>query len=594
MKLLPFVVSASVTSALVAMAASCSNSAGSGSALGGNIMMAPDGALYEVTEGGGMLPVTIGPDGAITTYPDQYVPPPEPDGSTGSTSTGDDASVSSGEDGAVSSEKDGGMSSAKDSGGSSQSDAMSSGCSDAGPPPPNDCSATVASGAIALTSNYLPAANLGVGMGGYAYSYSDSQNGVGGTTTICLDSSALCAMGTTDTNAVSAHYGAGIGFNINQAQATSCASTPIDALTISSSAVGISYSLSNLPPGGVRLAIGNFTSGTAGPGNEDYCVSLSAASGTIPWAAFNTQCWSNTGTFLTGPPTAPTHIEFGLPSSTSSESFNFCVESVGFPTSLPKSDAGTTTSCSGGTSCCEPSSGPSSSNGELTCYTFDQAGSPPVSANHYKSFCGYPVTESAGPGGGSGLCQSGALNFVDTVTANIGTNSQYFVAFPTGNGGWGQGEYCGMCVNVTYAGVTLMATVVDECPSGSCPTNGGHLDLNASLARALGLGVQNGGTTTTGDATSGVTWSAVECPITGHIQAVWNNNDPSGGKVYFQNVVWPVTKVDGSNGNLNQGQWAISAGTTHSLTDSVGHTLSNVVISASGDLGVQFPANCTP
>jgi hypothetical protein len=248
---------------------------------------------------------------------------------------------------------------------------------------------------------------------------------------------------------------------------------------------------------------------------------------------------------------------------------------MGFATTLTTPDSGTTGPTCNGNSCCEPSSGPAANgNGVFTCYTFAQ-GTP-----GNKTYCGYQGSESAGPGG-SGACQSGSLNYSDTVP-NVGTNPAYFAAFPSSNGAWGQGAYCGMCVNVTYGGKTLMATIVDEC--ATCGDSPEHIDLSAHLARDLGIGVNGSGGSPTG-----VTWAAVACPVTGHIQAVWNNNNPAGGQVYFQNVAFPVKSVSGAS--QSNGFWSgVSNGSTHTLTDMLGHQVSAVI--TSGDIGVQFPAAC--
>jgi hypothetical protein len=307
-------------------------------------------------------------------------------------------------------------------------------------------------------------------------------------------------------------------------------------------------------------------------------VTLTSASGTVPWTAFNTQCWSNTGTFLSGPPAAPTHIEFQLPSSSAQSSFNFCVESVGFATTLSTPDSGSTGPTCNGNSCCQPSAGPAAKgNGVFTCYTFAQ-GTP-----GNKTYCGYQGSESGGPGGG-GACQSGNLNYNDTVP-NVGPSPGYFAAFPSSNGAWGQGAYCGMCVNVSYGGKTLTATIVDEC--ATCGDSPEHIDLSAHLARDLGIGVQVGNSSTTGSPT-GVTWAAVACPVTGNIQAVWNGNQ-SGGQVYFQNVTFPVKSVSGAS--QSNGFWSpVANGSTHTLTDMEGHQVTAVI--KTGDIGVQFPATC--
>jgi hypothetical protein len=462
-------------------------------------------------------------------------------------------------------------------------------CPDAAAPVP--CSATVSAGAIPLSSNFLTAGAAGTKLGGalgYAYFYNDSMNGVGGTSTSCLDSTALCTVGMTDiSNVTGSFYGAGIGFNLNQAQSTSCTSTPINSFTVPTSD-GISYTLSNLPPGGARLIIGNAVTTNGVSTGTDYCAPLPSASGTIPWAQFNSECWTDTGTFLTAAPPGPIHINIGLPSGTTANSFDFCVESIGFAGSVTTQDSGTSSACNG-SACCEPSAGPSASgDGSLTCYTFAQ-GTPGD-----KTYCGYQGSETAYTGGGSGACQgTNNTGFTDTVP-NVGTNPSYFAAFPGPGGGFGNGTYCGMCVNVTYAGMTLMATVVDECPSGSNPQCGigsNHLDLSASLARALGYGVGS----VVGDP-SGVTWAAVACPISsngGNIVEVFNGGST---QVYFQNVVWPVktVSVNGTAASQPDGFWQLSAGSgSITLTDIYGHTITGTLPGTNGgSLGVQFPDTC--
>jgi hypothetical protein len=438
-------------------------------------------------------------------------------------------------------------------------------------------------------SNYLPASD-GIGSGGYAYAYSDSMNGTGGTSTSCIEATQLCAKGSIDMDnypMTPDHYGAGIGFNLNQAQSTGCASMPIMPYTVAATAVGISYKLSNLPTGGARLIIGDaVTTGTTTTGT-DYCVALATPSGTIPWAQFNSECWSGTGTFLKAAPVGPIHINIGLPSSaTTTSTFDFCLESISFASSVSTQDSGTSTACNG-SACCAPSAGPSANgDGSFTCYTFNQ-GTPGD-----KTYCGYQGAEAAGPGG-SGACQSGGLNYNDTVP-NVGPPSNYFAAFPGPGGGFGNGTYCGMCVNVTYAGKTLMATVVDECPSSTnnlCGIGSNHLDLSAALARDLGYGVG----TVAGDPT-GVTWEAVACPITsngGHIVEVFNGGST---QVYFQNLVWPVktVSVNGAAATQPNGYWQLPAGSGPiTLTDIYGHTVTGTLPGTNGgSLGVQFPATC--
>jgi hypothetical protein len=461
---------------------------------------------------------------------------------------------------------------------------------------PVACSPT-SSGGLALMSNYLPASG-GIGMGGYAYAYGDwSITANPGTSTSCISSTQLCAKGTIDLDNYTAtlpagqdHYGAGIGFNLNQAQAMNCESPAIMSYTVPSGSMGISYTLSNLPMGGARLIIGNAVTAADGTvTGTDYCVALPTASGTIPWSQFNSECWTDQGTFLTGPPAGPIHINIGLPSSaTTTSTFDFCVTAMSFATSVTAMDSGTASTCNG-SMCCQPTSGPSASgDGSFTCYTFKQG-----TANN-KPFCGYAGSEAAYTGGGTGACQSqNNTAYTDTVP-NVGPPSDYFMAFPGPGGSFGNGTLCGLCINVTYAGKTLMGTVVDECPSGSnplCGVGSNHLDLSASLARDLGIGVG----TVVGNP-SNVTWAAVACPISsngGHIVEVFNG---SATQVYFQNVVWPVmsVKVNGTAATQSNGYWLLPSGSGPiSLTDTYGHTITGTLPGTNnGSLGIQFPATC--
>ncbi len=594
-----------VAAGMIAAASSCSTSSNgfgddsTGADGGGYTIVTMGDATFVQTEAG-LIQVTVSDSGMVTVAPgvDATLPPPPgmdamtvPPGSDATVPPGIDATVPPGADAAVPPGTDATVPPGTDATVPPGADAAmmtmsDGGCSDSGSVA---CSATVAGGALKLTSNYLTAAAAGVGMGGYAYSYNDSMGTTGGTSTGCVVSTALCTSGMTDISngaATPNHFGAGIGFNLNQTQSTGCTSTPVNAFTVPAGSVGVSYSLSNLPPGGVRLEIGNGATSASGTATgTDYCATLTAASGTIPWAQFNSQCWVNTpGDFLSGPPTAPTHINFGLPSGAAASAFNFCVDSIGFPTTLADSGTTTTSTNCNGSSCCQPSSGPAANgNGSFTCYTFKQ-GTP-----NNKTYCGYQGSETTYSGGGSGACQSqNNTGYTDTIP-NVGPPSDYFAAFPGPGGPFGNGALCGMCVNVTYAGKTLMGTIADECPSSSnslCGVGSNHLDLSASLARDLGIGTG----TVMGDPT-GVTWEAVACPITsnsGNIVVVWN----SSNQAYFQNVVWPVASVSGAT--QSNGFWNVAAGATVTLTDLIGHTITATMPGAGGgSLGKQFPSTCT-
>jgi hypothetical protein len=227
---------------------------------------------------------------------------------------------------------------------------------------------------------------------------------------------------------------------------------------------------------------------------------------------------------------------------------------------------------------CTWTGGPSSTNGEITCYWFGQGTAKGGGCGSFKTYCGYCGTESGSNNGGT--CPTGITDGVQ----NTGTS--YFAAFPVGS--FGQGTYCGMCVDVTWMGKTITATIVDEC--ATCPTSS-HIDLSLSAAAALGLGQG----TTTGDATSGVTWKAVDCPVTGNIVGVFNG---SSQQIYFQNVTFPVAKAvaGGHTATRAFGYWDFGTavgGMSVTLTDSVGHVITGTIPSSSGgSVGAQFPMTC--
>jgi hypothetical protein len=229
---------------------------------------------------------------------------------------------------------------------------------------------------------------------------------------------------------------------------------------------------------------------------------------------------------------------------------------------------------------CTWTGGPSAGSGaELTCYWFGQGTASGMGCPSFKTFCGYCGTET---GSASGVCPTG---LTDTVS-NTGTGN-YFAAFPVGT--FGQGKYCGMCVNVTWMGKSIIATIVDEC--ATCTTSG-HIDLSPSAAVALGIG-QNGAT---GDPTSGVTWQSVACPTTSNIVAMFNNG--YSGQIYFQNVVFPVAAATAGGHTATQsfGFWDFGtqvAGQSVTLTDTLGHMVTGTIPGSSGgSVGAQFPMSC--
>jgi hypothetical protein len=137
----------------------------------------------------------------------------------------------------------------------------------------------------------------------------------------CIDTAAFCGAGTTAiATPTGTVWGAGIGASLNQVMATSAANPPVGQYAVTGS--GISYSLSDLPAQGMRLAIDE--------AGADYCTPLTAASGTIKWASFNTKCWDNSGTVLAGPPKTATYIHFQVTAATAVAPFDFCVTAVSF------------------------------------------------------------------------------------------------------------------------------------------------------------------------------------------------------------------------------------------------------------------------
>jgi hypothetical protein len=182
---------------------------------------------------------------------------------------------------------------------------------------PSTCTAAVAAGAIPLSCGYAAATVPGSATpGGYTFSFNDT-----GGSTACVDSTAFCASGSSVAqNPTFTNFGGGVGVNLNQ---PSAAPSPIDSLSLTGT-TGISYAVSNIPADGLRLSIES--------GGTSYCANLTSVTGTVPWADFNTECFDTppTGTALTGAPTAATNVEFLVPSSTTTEAWSFCVETLTF------------------------------------------------------------------------------------------------------------------------------------------------------------------------------------------------------------------------------------------------------------------------
>ncbi len=114
-------------------------------------------------------------------------------------------------------------------------------------------------------------------------------------------------------------------------------STAANSVGVQLAGSGISATMSSLPIGAqarVQVTVGN---------TAFYCATMSASSQTFPLASFNTACWNNSGTHLTGAPTAATEIVIQVSSEAGvAGSFDFCVTSIAFPGSENMPRPGTT------------------------------------------------------------------------------------------------------------------------------------------------------------------------------------------------------------------------------------------------------------
>jgi hypothetical protein len=111
------------------------------------------------------------------------------------------------------------------------------------------------------------------------------------------------------------HWGAGLGFNLNQPNGTGTTA----ANFTSASSSGVTYALDRLQSN-LRLVVGD--------SSTDYCVNLTSATATIPWHSFSSSCWNTTGTYLSGPPANFISVRFQIVADTSSgndDTFSFCV-----------------------------------------------------------------------------------------------------------------------------------------------------------------------------------------------------------------------------------------------------------------------------
>ncbi len=141
----------------------------------------------------------------------------------------------------------------------------------------------------------------------------------GPSTATLLTTGALCISGNVG-QIVNSDYtddwGCGLGLNLNQAQGVS---TPKNGYLMTGS--GVTVDTSAIPScTTARLIIDQ--EGTA------YCAPFTPGV-LIPWATFNTECWTNAGTYLSGPPTSQAlKVQFVASATGACPFTDFCITQV--------------------------------------------------------------------------------------------------------------------------------------------------------------------------------------------------------------------------------------------------------------------------
>lgn len=184
---------------------------------------------------------------------------------------------------------------------------------------------------------------------------------------------------------------------------------------------------------------------------------------------------------------------------------------------------------------------------------------------------------------------------IDTVqnVASTGlASATYFAAIP-GSSGFNTVNDCGACVEITNGSRSIIATVIDECPTdnGQNPpcAMAGHLDLSYAAWQALSYPTGN---------PSGTSWKFVSCPVTGNITTRLKSGNQD--QLYITNTVLPIVSItyNGAAANhLSYGAWqlpggATAAGATLVLQDVEGHSVTITVPAGGGATAAQFPNRC--
>lgn len=220
---------------------------------------------------------------------------------------------------------------------------------------------------------------------------------------------------------------------------------------------------------------------------------------------------------------------------------------------------------------------PTNGSGSFTWYYFGQGTS--QENGMYVTACGYQGRET------------GMIDTVQDIASAIPASSTYFAAIP-GSSGFDTVSNCGACVEISNGGTSIVATIIDECPTdnGQNPlcSKAGHLDLSYAAWEALGY--------PSGDP-SGTTWKFVSCPIDGSITTRLKSGNAD--QVYIENTTFPVVSVTSAGQqahHLSYGAWQLAngmpaAGATLTSQDVEGHSIT-IEVGGGGETGGQFPSTC--
>jgi hypothetical protein len=251
---------------------------------------------------------------------------------------------------------------------------------------------------------------------------------------------------------------------------------------------------------------------------------------------------------------------------------------VGGHSGVARADAAATDDAgpTGGSGLCTYGS-PTNGTGSFTWYYFGQGTS--QQDGEYLTACGYQGRET------------GMIDTVQNIASTSPASGSYFAAIP-GSSGFNTVSSCGACVEIVNGGTSIVATIVDECPTdnGQNPlcSRPGHLDLSYAAWKALGY--------PSGDP-SGTTWKFVSCPISGVITTRLKSGNTD--QLYIENTTFPVVSVTSGGQqahHLSYGAWQLAngmpaAGSTLTLQDVEGHS-TTIQVSGDGDTGEQLSGAC--